>query len=136
MRILIADDDAFSRRVLKKMLAPWGDAEFAVDGMDVLTKFKEARDEGTPYDLLCLDINMPRLDGQRAVELLREMEPDDGPQTVVIMISGDSTADNVIHAKVKGHCAAFLVKPIDKDRLFAALDDAGLKRTVPDQPPQ
>jgi AmiR/NasT family two-component response regulator len=40
------------------------------------------------------------------------------------MISGDSTAHNVIHAKVKGHCAAFLVKPIDKERLIEALVEA------------
>ncbi len=126
MRILIADDDPFSRRVLKKMLAPWGEAEFAVDGMDVLARFKEALEKDDLYQLVCLDINMPKLDGQRAVEMIREMEPKEAPKAVVFMISGDSTADNVIHAKVKGHCAAFLVKPIDKDRLAAALVEAGL----------
>ena len=85
-----------------------------------------ARMTRAQFDLLCLDINMPKLDGQRAVQLLREMEPDDGPKTVVFMISGDSTADNVIDARVKGQCAAFLVKPIDKNRLIEALKASGL----------
>ena len=126
MRILVADDDGVSRRVLGKMLSPWGDVDFAADGMEVLTRFKDARAEGKPFSLLCLDINMPRLDGQQTVELIREMEREGELRTVVFMVSADSTPTNVIHAKVKGHCAAFLVKPIDKDRLFDALVDAAL----------
>jgi two-component system chemotaxis response regulator CheY len=126
MRILVADDDGISRRVLGKMLSPWGEVEFAADGMEVLTRFKDARGEGKPFSLLCLDINMPRLDGQQTVELIREMERDGEQRTVVFMVSADSTPTNVIHAKVRGQCAAFLVKPIDKARLAEAMNKAGL----------
>ena len=66
MRVLIIDDDFISRRLVQRILSAYGDCEIAVDGVEAIRAFELAWDEGKPYDLICMDIVMPHIDGQEA----------------------------------------------------------------------
>ena len=63
MRILVAEDDRLSRVFLKKFLVRYGECDVAVDGIEALDCFMDAVKQKKPYDLLCLDFMMPRVDG-------------------------------------------------------------------------
>ena len=64
MRILIVEDDFICRRLVHDILAPYGDCDVAMNGKEGMKAFKMALNAGKPYNLICLDIMMPEMDGQ------------------------------------------------------------------------
>ena len=78
MKTLIVEDDFISRRILAQMLSPYGDCDIAIDGEEAFLAFQLALDADAPYDLVCMDIMMPHLDGQGALKLIRAFEKDRG----------------------------------------------------------
>ena len=74
MRILIVEDDFVSRKLLHKLLSSYGEADIAVDGEEAVHAFEAALGAGQSYDLVVLDIMMPRLDGRAALKCIREIE--------------------------------------------------------------
>ena len=114
-RILIADDDATSRRLLAGALAPLGaDVHVCHDGLDALDLLRSAG----RFDLLITDIAMPVLDGR---QLVTTVLADAGLRTMPILVTsgiacGRDIAD-LLHAGVCG----FLAKPLN---LAAVRSDA------------
>ncbi|HEX7501078.1 MAG TPA: response regulator, partial [Polyangia bacterium] len=74
MRILIVEDDMTSRILLRKMLEPFGSCDMAVNGKEAVEAFRQAQEADEPYALVCLDIMMPELDGQEALQAMRAQE--------------------------------------------------------------
>ena len=74
MRILIAEDDFASRKFMLKFLSKFGECDITVDGMEAVDAYLMALDADTPYDLVCLDIMMPALDGYQALKAIRDIE--------------------------------------------------------------
>ncbi|HBR06758.1 MAG TPA: response regulator, partial [Desulfovibrio sp.] len=64
MNILIAEDDFTSRRLLQNILAPYGESMITVNGEEAVEAFTLALEQGRPFDLVCMDIMMPVMDGQ------------------------------------------------------------------------
>ena len=71
MKTLIVEDDFTSRLLLQELLKKYGRSHIAVNGLEAVEAVRLALDENEPYDLICLDILMPQMDGQLA---LRENE--------------------------------------------------------------
>ena len=63
LKILIAEDDLISRKFLSKFLSQYGECDIVVDGLEAIDAYMLAMREKKPYDLICLDIMMPKLDG-------------------------------------------------------------------------
>ena len=124
MRILIAEDDFISRTIMKKFLAQIGECDVAVDGEEAVTLFKMAMKEGRPYALITLDIMMPKMDGQSVLKEIRSIESDKkiygGDGVKVIMTTALSDKKNVLSA-FKSQCEAYLIKPIDKNKIITEL---------------
>ena len=74
MKTLIVEDDFTSRLFLQTVLARYGECHIAVSGMEALEAFRIATDHESPYDLICMDIMMPEMDGKEAVKQVRAME--------------------------------------------------------------
>ena len=74
MKILIAEDEFVSRTKLEKILSSYGECHVTVDGSEALLAFKAALETNEPYDLICLDILMPKMDGHEALQEIRKME--------------------------------------------------------------
>lgn len=129
MRILIAEDDFASRRMMQKLLEPWGQADVAVDGQEAIDAFELAWAERTPYELVFMDIMMPKVDGQEALKAIRKSEADRGVppsrEVRVVMTSVLEDPRNVVEAFGKGGATAYLVKPISRDKLEAELARLG-----------
>ncbi|QLA17614.1 response regulator [Desulfolutivibrio sulfoxidireducens] len=134
MKILVVEDDATSREVLFSILSEIGPCDVAADGEEALRVFGAAMDTGQPYDLVCLDILLPRMDGQEVLRRIRGLEAQaseglgglGGVETKVVMISALSDPKNVVEAFYRGGATAYVPKPIDRDHLFQVLGKLGV----------
>ncbi|VBB07466.1 Hypothetical protein LUCI_2715 [Lucifera butyrica] len=129
MRILIAEDDLASRKFLFKFLSQYGDCDLVVDGMEAVDAFMLAWDEGRPYDLICLDIMMPNLDGLKTLKVVRDIEkqkavPKAGSVKVIITTVLDET--DKVRAAFNTGCEAFAAKPVDTEKFVAVMKKLGL----------
>ena len=74
MKALIVDDDPVSRELLAVILKAYGTVGTAADGLEGLKAYNLALERG-PYDLIMLDIMLPRMDGQQVLKAIRRIEP-------------------------------------------------------------
>jgi two-component system, chemotaxis family, chemotaxis protein CheY len=130
MKALVVEDDAVSRKLLQSILSPHCDCHGAVDGQEAVDAFRSALDEDAPFDLICMDIMMPNMDGHEALTRIRSIEKDRGtpPEklTKVIMTTALSDPQNVVKALYREGAATYIVKPVEKDRLLEELRRMGL----------
>lgn len=128
MRILIAEDDFASRKVILKFLSVYGECDVTVDGMEAIDAYMMALEEGDPYDLVCLDVMMPIMDGYQALKNIRDIEKEhnipEEKRAKVIMTTALNEEKNVKKAFELG-CTVYCGKPIDMDRLKSTLDKLG-----------
>jgi two-component system, chemotaxis family, chemotaxis protein CheY len=122
MRILVAEDDIITRRILKEFLSPLGECDIVIDGEEAFHAFRLGWVEAKPYDLVCLDIMMPNTDGQEALKMIRQLEKEIGVPVSggvkVIMITALGDPKTVMESYYKGGATSYIVKPIDKSRLL------------------
>jgi len=94
-------------------------------GESALELFEKAIAEERPYDLVCLDIMLPGLDGQQVLEAMRRREQDLGRESKIIMITALSSTVALMNA-FKAGATSYLVKPIRKASLLLELRKFGL----------
>ena len=126
MKILIAEDDRLSRTFLKKFLQTYGPVDLAVDGMEALDLFMDAVKKKETYDLLCLDIMMPRVDGLKVLKVIRALEKQHSlPHTCIIMMTALADVEYVSEAMRLG-CDAYASKPVDTEKVEEVMKNLGL----------
>jgi len=114
-KILIVDDDKGIRNTLRDILEfEKYKVEESPDGLDCLVKIKQ-----NSYDVIIMDIKMPKMDGMEAIERVQLLSPD----TPVIMISGHGNIDTAVEAVKKG-AFDFISKPPDLNRLLITIRNA------------
>ena len=124
MKILLAEDDFVTRKFMTNFLSKYGECDVTVDGMEAVDAFMLALEEEEPYDLVCLDIMMPVMDGYQALVAIRKLEkeknvPED-KAVKVIMTTALNEERNVKMAFELG-CTIYSGKPINQDRFEQAL---------------
>jgi len=129
MKFLVVEDDFAARRLLQILLSEYGLCLVATNGREAVEAFSQAMEDDDPYDLVCLDIMMPEMDGHQALQAIRQIEAEHGIQGLdgvkIIMTTALKDSDNVFGAFREG-CEAYLVKPVKKARLLEAMDQLGL----------
>jgi len=129
MKILIVDDDGANRLLLKRFLKDVGECHVAENGSEALEAFGSAAQHGQPYDLVCLDILMPGMDGQETLKRIRAEEKAGGilaPHTTrVIMTTALRDMKEVMEA-YGSLCDGYLVKPIERNKLLGLINQFGL----------
>lgn len=124
MKILIVEDDMTSRRFLSKFLSQYGECDVVVDGMEALDAYLISVKEKNPYDLICLDIMMPKVDGVKVLKAIRDFETQRGllPENRVKIIITTALADTeYVHKSFELGCEAYAAKPIDTDKLVEVM---------------
>ena len=129
MRILLAEDDFVTRKFMTNFLSKYGECDVTVDGMEAVDAFMMALEDGDPYQLVCLDIMMPVMDGYQALMGIRNLEkerniPKD-KEARIIMTTALNDEGNVKMAFELG-CTVYSGKPIDQDRFEQVLKKFGL----------
>lgn len=129
MKFLIVEDDFTSRLLLQEILKQFGTVHVAVNGKEAVAAVERELKWGDKYDLICLDVMMPEMDGQKALETIRAMEKEKGVYSSegsrIIMTTALDDSKN-IRSAFYNLCDAYLVKPIDKEKLIEEMKKLGL----------
>lgn len=117
IRALIVDDSYTTRRMVMNALSQTGLAEFlfveADDGLDALEKYQHGKTQ-----ILFVDMNMPRMDGLAFIRELHARHENCPPS---VIITAESSKEKLMEALSQTGVDAFLLKPVDRDRLYAGL---------------
>lgn len=121
VKFLVVDDDPACRRLLKQFLAPLGHCNTVVDGREAIAAVRIALEDNEPYNLICLDVMMPGLDGHQTLDSIRRLEQEHGLQGLdgarVIMTTALMESDHCIRAFREG-CESYLTKPLSQEELL------------------
>lgn len=125
MKILIAEDDFIARKVISKFLEKYGQIDVADNGQDALRAFNLAINDGTPYDLVCLDIMMPKMNGHETLIALRKAEDENALSTnnrcTIIMTTALDDSQNILKS-FDNQCSGYITKPYSFDKLQTELE--------------
>ncbi len=119
LRVLIVDDNATNRQILRHLVLPWKMREgSAASGREALKTLRAAAAAGQPYDLALLDMQMPEMDGLALARAIR-LYPAIASIRLVILtsLSQRPSADELRAADID----AYLTKPVKQRRLFDCL---------------
>ncbi|HEX2862545.1 MAG TPA: response regulator [Lacunisphaera sp.] len=139
MRVLIVDDNATSRQILRGLIGAWKlQKDVAADGVEAFRALREAAAAGRPYHLALIDIDMPEMDGLTLARLIKS-----GPALAKIRLVALALLGNAVSRATLQEVGFddFVTKPVKQSRLFDCLvsliDDhggagmPGAKRTTP-----
>jgi two-component system chemotaxis response regulator CheY len=129
VKTLIVDDEPTSRAILSNILKAYGPVDTAADGLEALKAYNLALGR-EPYELIMLDIMLPRMDGQQVLKSIRRIEQERGlvgqDQVRIIMISALGDFSNVSQAFASA-CTSYLTKPIVAEKVQAELSRLGFR---------
>jgi CheY-like chemotaxis protein len=125
LSILVAEDNEIDALLARALLVKLGHRPtMAASGEAAIESWLVARAAGTPYDRL-MDLHMPGMDGLEATRRIRAMETQsEAPRTPIIALTANASAEDR-DACLDAGMDDFLVKPLDRERLAAALAAAG-----------
>ncbi len=129
MKTLIVEDEFTNRIILQQTLEVYGVVHVAVNGVEAVEAVRAALDAHAPYDLICLDIMMPEMDGQEALKQIRALELERkkcGSDGVKIIMTTALTDPVSIMQAFCEQTDAYIVKPVDRGALIKELRRLGL----------
>ncbi len=129
MKALIVEDDYITSQVMQEILTSVGEAEVAENGKIGVEKFTEALNSDNKYDIIFLDIMMPEMDGQDTLRLIRQKEAERnilGLDAVKIVMTTALDDFHNVKSAFKSQCEAYLIKPVEKDKITEILQNLKL----------
>ncbi len=122
LSILVAEDNEINALLTRALLVKLGHRPtLAKNGAAALDNWLAARAAGTPYDRVLMDLHMPGTDGLEATRRIRSLETEQhSPRTPIVALTANASAEDRDACLAAG-MDGFLVKPLDRDRLAAAL---------------
>ena len=129
MKILLAEDEFVTRKFMTNFLSKYGECDVTVDGMEAVDAFMMALEDDAPYDLVCLDVMMPVMDGYQALVGIRNLEKErnipEEKAAKIIMTTALNNEKKVKKAFELG-CTIYSGKTIKQERIEQALKKLGL----------
>lgn len=120
MKTLIVEDEFTSKMQLRHFLKNYGEVDVVSTSRDAIYQFRSALNDKKPFNLICLDINLPGSSGHQVLTEIRNLEDEfyvnDNDKVIVFMTTAYASKENVLKA-VNGSCNEFLAKPVTEDKL-------------------
>jgi len=130
LRSLVVEDDPSIRKMVQTLLSMYGECETVVDGRQAVQTFEMGLEDGESYDLICMDIMMPRKDGIEALLEIREAEKEMGigeeEKVKVIMLTAVADPATMFEASYEGGATAYITKPFETQDIVNELYKLGL----------
>lgn len=119
LRVLIVDDNAVNRAILKNQVSYWGmSSDTAENGFQALEKLQAAAGAGKPYDVAIIDWHMPEMDG---IELARLIRKDFGKKDLHLVMLSSAPFDEKLVKATEAGIDLYLSKPVRQSLLFSCL---------------
>ena len=116
LRVLLVDDNHVNQRVAARILQRMGhEADLAADGVEAV-----AQAQARPYDLVLMDMQMPRMDGLEATRAIRALPGEASRVRIVAMTANAFSSDR--DACFAAGMDDFIGKPVNRDKLFTILE--------------
>jgi two-component system, chemotaxis family, chemotaxis protein CheY len=117
MKILVVDDETVSLRKMELIMKYYGACDRLENGEAAIEAFVKAWEDWSPYDLITMDMIMPKMNGDETLTKIREMEkqknvPEDR-RVKVIMVTSQADKDTIV-ACIRAGCDDFISKPFDR----------------------
>ena len=132
MKILIAEDEFTCRKLLQIYLSQYGQCFSAGNGLEAIEAIEQSIIENDPYDLVCMDIMMPEIDGLETIKKIREIENNNGISGLhgvkIIVVTTKGLPEDIFEAFRAG-CEGYLIKPVLREDLHAELEKLGFVNT-------
>lgn len=131
LSVLVAEDNEINALLIRSLLARMGHRPvITTDGEEALESWLAADSAGAPYDVVLMDIQMPKLDGIAATQKIRAHEAGrSSKRTTILALTANTLVDDR-YACFEAGMDGFLVKPLDRDKLSEALAAIPSSRTV------
>jgi two-component system, chemotaxis family, chemotaxis protein CheY len=129
MKALIVEDDFTSRKIVQRFLNDTFETDIAINGEEACNAFKKSVMEDEKYDVIFLDIMMPKKDGLEVLDELRKFEEKNGVLGLdgvkIIMTSALDDSKNILNA-FKSGCEGYIVKPYSEKNIYDKIEELGL----------
>jgi PAS domain S-box-containing protein len=130
--ILIVDDNATNRRMLKKQLVFWGArVEEGQDGQEAFKLLNQARQSADPFQVALIDLQMPGLNGLNLAKSVKKDERLD--DTRLLLMHAHDERKDLVETKKMGYFSAYLSKPVLQANLFEHLTSVLSEKRVEEQ---
>lgn len=124
LRMLLVEDDFDSRLLMQTFLSNYGECHVAVNGKEAVSAFRSVLEHGKRYDLICMDVMMPEMDGREAVRQVRALEEEYGilssSGAKIIMTTAVDDVKEVVRC-FHDLCDGYLTKPVDAAQLVGQM---------------
>ena len=125
MRVLVVDDDPVQVALITQLVEIF-EVDHVSSGDEAFELFQHGHREGTPYQLMFMDLMMPGLDGYMLLEAIRSQESQQYlPKLYAIVISGKSVQTGMTEG-LNDQCDDYLVKPVDSEMILRSLQNLAL----------
>jgi PAS domain S-box-containing protein len=131
LAVLVAEDNEINALLTRTLLARLGHRPFmAESGAEAFERWEAARESGAPFNLILMDMHMPGVDGLEAARRIRAAEAKLGvPRTPIVALTANAFAEDRDACLAAG-MDGFLIKPLDRERLVAALASVADKAAI------
>jgi PAS domain S-box-containing protein len=131
LSILVAEDNEINALLMRSLLTRLGHhVVITTNGEEALESWLSARSAGAPYDLVLMDVQMPRLDGIETTRRIRAREAGQpGRRTPILALTANTLVEDR-YACFEAGMDGFLIKPLDRDKLADALAGLAASRHI------
>ncbi len=129
MRCLLIETDRTSREALEKVLSEHGDCDTVADGRTAIHMFKKAYDDGAPYEVVLLNVELSPMNGYEMLREIRSVEGQLGLELadgVHAVMMADAYGPASVKLAKKLGCETCLAEPITPDKVVGALTQCGV----------
>jgi len=128
MKILLVDDELVSRKKLEKIMEGLGECVAVESGQAALKEFKKAWENLVPFDLITLDVSMPKMDGTEVLYEVREIEkikkiPKE-KLAKILMVTSHSDKGTIFTC-IQAQCNDYILKPFKKEMVLKKIEKLG-----------
>jgi PAS domain S-box-containing protein len=129
LSVLVAEDNEINALLMRSLLTRLGHrVVITTNGEEALESWQSAESAGAPYDLVLMDIQMPKLDGIETTRRIRALEAGHrGRPTPILALTANTLVEDR-YACFEAGMDGFLVKPLDRDKLAEALTSLAASR--------
>ena len=133
LKILLVDDSKSAQLKIHSILSKYGNCDQAYNGIEALEQYTNSLETNSPYDLIIMDVVMPKMDGFEAAKKIMSIQGKaniaEENRAKIIMLTSKSEPANMMKAHFEIGVTTYITKPFEEKTLIEAMSNLGLIET-------